>query len=247
MKRLIVVVLCLMLSACGTPSKEPVKEETKKEEVSIRIDDKKKEYAYSKESYEQKPNEEFKKNIKDIKLENIVINIKSEDSKKIQDILDKEYKRMKDESNSDTVYNLNIKSINENDKYISIVINYNTIKYQSELNSNSYIILNFNKKDGSLIDDDTILKDMGLDSNKVKEIVNKDYSSKNISICKDSPNKCYIDAFDIIYKNRLPKVFSDVLSNTSSLYINDNKELAINILVMESMNYYTNNEVIIKK
>lgn len=229
----IIMLCCLLLLVCGCQKTEEKKVEKEtpttdttapKENTSLKLDEAK-DYVYVASSVEAKLSDEQKPYFekRDKAIDTLVVNINSEDAKKVSQELEKSAKSLQEEmSIGDDGYVARFTSLSGgamvSDSYISILVKRQPFIWQSEGVSPTYQVYVFKKDDGTLISQEDMLKELHLSDEDVVNKLKAIYEENNYEICGTEMAECYYE----------PEIFrNDEHMLDTAMYVNDNNDLVV--------------------
>lgn len=229
----IIMMCCLFVLLCGCQKIEdqkqeenqtPIVEKSEATEKTLKVDASK-DYVYVNSSVEANLSKEqlpyFEK--RDKAIDTLVVNINSEDAKKVSEELKENAETLEAEMvNGEDGTLARFTSLSagamESDNYISILVKRHPFIWQSEGASPTYQVYVFDKKNGHLISQEDMLKELHLSDkdvvNKLKDI----YEENNYEICGTEMAECYYEPE--IYRN-------DEYMPDTAMYVNDNQDLVV--------------------
>lgn len=222
---------CLFVLVCGCSKTEEKKEENKTPivensdtEKTLKVDASK-DYVYVSSSLEANLSKEqeayFEK--RDKAIDTLVVNIDSEDAKKVSEELKNNAKTLESEMvNGEDGTLAKFTSLSagamESDHYISILVKRHPFIWQSEGVSPTYQVYVFDKENGNLISQEDMLKKLQLSDEDVVNKLKAIYKENDYEICGTEMAECYYEPE--IYRN-------DQNMPDTAMYVNDNNDLVV--------------------
>lgn len=240
MKKGWLILSVLLLVGCSAndlkdkyPEKEvPVdKQEQSKETIKA---DENKDYLYISSSDTITLNEEQKKTLKEKQdvIETLVVNLKSEDAKKVNEALSDLAKKYKDSIQEDEQGIQRFTSFTgkaiESSNYITILTTTHPFIWQADAQSETFAAYIFSKEDGSLVSQQDMLKARQLDDETVLEKIHTYFKDHTLTICEDMPGDCYNQPE--IYRGS--ENFPDTV-----MYVNENDQLVVYVQKSSGRSY----------